>query len=339
MIDFIAQMLPCLLTLLGGLLIGWGLRGRAADRYIEDRAQVWQSERDGQLRLVRDRDAALAERASDIERMRVRLGDFEAQMRQLESRNNELAGNLAERDERLRGLQQRLIDFDSMTARLRDGESEVTRLRSQVLELEARPPKVVEKVVDRPIEKVVEKIVDRPVEKIVEKIVDRPVEKIVEKFVDRPVEKIVEKVVEKFVDRPVEKIVEKVVTKFVDRPVEKIVEKIVEKPVEVIVEKIVEVAVGAPPRAPRKVRIAKPRVKRARRRVRDNLELIHGVGPKLARFLHRKGVHLFRDVARWTQKDIDQFETMLPEFKGRIRREGWVKSARQEHIKKYGREP
>ena len=70
------------------------------------------------------------------------------------------------------------------------------------------------------VEKVVEKIVEKPVEKIVEKIVEKPVEKIVEKIVEKPVEKIVEKVVEK----PVEKIVEK--------PVEKIVEKIVEKPVE-----------------------------------------------------------------------------------------------------------
>ena len=40
---------------------------------------------------------------------------------------------------------------------------------------------------------VVEKIVEKPVEKIVEKIVEKPVEKIVEKIVEKPVEKIVEK--------------------------------------------------------------------------------------------------------------------------------------------------
>lgn len=45
----------------------------------------------------------------------------------------------------------------------------------------------------------------RVVEKIVERIVDRPVEVI--RYVDRPVE--VEKVVERFIDRPVERIVEK----------------------------------------------------------------------------------------------------------------------------------
>ena len=56
--------------------------------------------------------------------------------------------------------------------------------------------KVVEKIVEKPVEKIVEKIVDKPVEKIVEKIVEKPVEKIVEKVVEKPVEKIVEKPVE-----------------------------------------------------------------------------------------------------------------------------------------------
>ena len=46
------------------------------------------------------------------------------------------------------------------------------------------------------VEKVVEKIVEKPVEKIVEKIVEKPVEKIVENVVEKPVEKIVEKPVE-----------------------------------------------------------------------------------------------------------------------------------------------
>lgn len=46
------------------------------------------------------------------------------------------------------------------------------------------------------VEKVVEKIVEKPGEKIVEKIVEKPVEKIVEKVVEKPVEKIVEKPVE-----------------------------------------------------------------------------------------------------------------------------------------------
>ena len=93
--------------------------------------------------------------------------------------------------------------------------------------------------------KVVEKIVEVPVEKIVEKEVrvEVPVEKIVEKEVrvEVPVEKIVEKEVRVEVPVEVEKIVEKVVEKEVrvEVPVEKIVEK--EVRVEVPVEKVVEV--------------------------------------------------------------------------------------------------
>ena len=74
--------------------------------------------------------------------------------------------------------------------------------------------KIVEKIVEKPVEKIVEKIVEKPVEKIVEKIVEKPVEKIVEKIVEKPVEKIVEKPMEKIVEKPVEKIVEKVLTKY-----------------------------------------------------------------------------------------------------------------------------
>ena len=64
-----------------------------------------------------------------------------------------------------------------------------------------------------------------PEPKVVEKIVEVPVDKIVEKIVEVPVEKIVEKEVVKEVPVEVEKIVEKEVIKEV--PVEKIVEKVV----------------------------------------------------------------------------------------------------------------
>lgn len=60
----------------------------------------------------------------------------------------------------------------------------------------ANEPIIIEKIVEKPVEKIVEKIVEKPVEKIVEKIVEKPVEKIVEKVVEKPVEKIVEKTVE-----------------------------------------------------------------------------------------------------------------------------------------------
>ena len=75
--------------------------------------------------------------------------------------------------------------------------------------------KIVEKIVEVPVEKVIEKIVEVPVEKIVEKEVLKEVVKEV------PVERIVEK--EVLVEVPVEKIVEKEVIKEV--PVERVVER------------------------------------------------------------------------------------------------------------------
>ena len=70
---------------------------------------------------------------------------------------------------------------------------------------------------------------------------ETPEVRVVEKVVEVPVEKIVEKKVR--VEVPVEKVVEKIVEKEVrvEVPVEKVVEKIVEVPVEKIVERVIEV--------------------------------------------------------------------------------------------------
>ncbi len=46
-------------------------------------------------------------------------------------------------------------------------------------------------------------------------------------------------------------------------------------------------------------------------------------------------VYYFRDDARWTDEDIDRVDSELPQFHGRIRAEGWVASAKEEHFKKY----
>jgi predicted flap endonuclease-1-like 5' DNA nuclease len=87
--------------------------------------------------------------------------------------------------------------------------------------------------------------------------------------------------------------------------------------------------------------IAAPRVARgaARPRAKDDLKRIHGVGPKLEKFLNRRGIFLFSQVASWDGVTVDRIESELPQFKGRIARENWVGSARAEYIKKYGREP
>jgi predicted flap endonuclease-1-like 5' DNA nuclease len=71
----------------------------------------------------------------------------------------------------------------------------------------------------------------------------------------------------------------------------------------------------------------------------DDLKLIVGVGPVLERMLQRLGIGSYRQIARWSDHDIDTFDARLPEFRGRIRRDGWVTQARSLHQSKYGERP
>jgi NADH-quinone oxidoreductase subunit E len=71
----------------------------------------------------------------------------------------------------------------------------------------------------------------------------------------------------------------------------------------------------------------------------DDLKLIVGVGPVLERMLQQMGIGTYRQIARWTERDIDEFDARLPEFHGRIRRDDWVTQARELHQSKYGERP
>jgi predicted flap endonuclease-1-like 5' DNA nuclease len=71
----------------------------------------------------------------------------------------------------------------------------------------------------------------------------------------------------------------------------------------------------------------------------DDLKLIVGVGPVLERMLQQLGVTTYRQIARWSERDIDEFDAKLPEFPGRIRRDAWVTQARALHQSKYGAPP
>lgn len=68
----------------------------------------------------------------------------------------------------------------------------------------------------------------------------------------------------------------------------------------------------------------------------DDLKLIVGVGPVLERMLQQLGISTYRQIARWSERDIDEFDGRLVEFPGRIRRDGWVTQARALHQSKYG---
>jgi len=68
----------------------------------------------------------------------------------------------------------------------------------------------------------------------------------------------------------------------------------------------------------------------------DDLKLIVGIGPVLERMLQQLGITRYRQIARWGERDIDEFDARLAEFPGRIRRDGWVTQARSLHQSKYG---
>jgi predicted flap endonuclease-1-like 5' DNA nuclease len=103
-----------------------------------------------------------------------------------------------------------------------------------------------------------------------------------------------------------------------------------------VMEKIIEVEKPPAP-APAAETAAPPEFQLEPDRVRDNLKLIHGIGPVLEKRLNSLGVFLFEQVGRWTEADIDTFQSHLPEFQGRIRRDKWVDSAREQYRKKYGK--
>jgi predicted flap endonuclease-1-like 5' DNA nuclease len=71
----------------------------------------------------------------------------------------------------------------------------------------------------------------------------------------------------------------------------------------------------------------------------DDLKLIVGIGPVLERILHNLGIGTFRQIARWTERDIAEFDAKLPEFPGRIARDQWVTQARALQESKYGASP
>ncbi len=71
----------------------------------------------------------------------------------------------------------------------------------------------------------------------------------------------------------------------------------------------------------------------------DDLKLIVGIGPVLERMLRELGITTYRQIARWTERDIDDFNARLAEFPGRIRRDAWVAQARALHQGLHGEPP
>jgi predicted flap endonuclease-1-like 5' DNA nuclease len=78
-----------------------------------------------------------------------------------------------------------------------------------------------------------------------------------------------------------------------------------------------EPAAEAPPPAPAPTPAAKA----------DNLQLLKGIGPKLAGLLNGLGVTSFQQIADWTDADIAAIDPQLGAFQGRIARDNIVDQA------------
>lgn len=211
-----------------------------------------------------------------------------------------------------------------------DKRREVERLMSKVAILASQPPEVrtVEKRVEVPVERVVLKRVEVPVEKVVDRPTDNPEQLVRIKALEGEVA-VIDDLRAQIAELQSVSLQggEKVVEKRIATSAEKIVVQNREVPVETISEPAGDPdhagavepsdegqAVGASP---------------------DDLKHIRGVGPALERFLHKRGVFWFSQVATWSQADIDKFEFLLPNFSGRIQRENWVRNAKVEYYKKY----
>lgn len=62
--------------------------------------------------------------------------------------------------------------------------------------------------------------------------------------------------------------------------------------------------------------------------VGDTLTTLKGLGPKAESKLHELGVTTFAQIAAWDEGDIDAIDAQMGAFKGRIRRDQWVKQAK-----------
>lgn len=70
--------------------------------------------------------------------------------------------------------------------------------------------------------------------------------------------------------------------------------------------------------------------------LRDDLKKVHGIGPRFERTLNELGVHTYKQIALWRDEDIARYARELHTFPERLHRDEWVRSARKQHLLKYG---
>jgi NADH-quinone oxidoreductase subunit E len=115
----------------------------------------------------------------------------------------------------------------------------------------------------------------------------------------------------------------------------------------VVVAKIAEVPAPKPkrvakPAAERIIDPPKPAIKSAARAIdgrpellkkphgkADDLKLIWGVGPALEKLLNKIGIWHFDQIANWSAKELSWVDDKLEGFKGRAKRDEWVKQSKK----------
>jgi NADH-quinone oxidoreductase subunit E len=114
-----------------------------------------------------------------------------------------------------------------------------------------------------------------------------------------------------------------------------------------VVTKIAEAPVPKPkrvdkPAATRIIDPPKPAIKSAARAIdgrpellkkphgkADDLKLIWGVGPALEKLLNKMGIWHFDQIANWSAKELSWVDEKLEGFKGRAKRDEWVKQSKK----------
>jgi len=61
----------------------------------------------------------------------------------------------------------------------------------------------------------------------------------------------------------------------------------------------------------------------------DDLKRIKGVGPKLEKLLNRNGITSFEQIANLNAKEIEELDSKLESFQGRIERDNWLEQAQE----------
>ena len=69
---------------------------------------------------------------------------------------------------------------------------------------------------------------------------------------------------------------------------------------------------------------------------KDDLKLINGIGPALEGKLNAAGISRYDQLALLSAADIERIESEVIHFSGRIRRDDWIRQAREWYARKYG---